>query len=887
MTADEIRDRFVSFFQQRGHEQVPSSSLVPENDPSLLFTNAGMNQFKGVFLGRTRRERLRAVSVQKCVRAGGKHNDLENVGRTARHHTFFEMLGNFSFGDYFKEEAITMAWEFVTRELKLPANRLLVTVFAEDEDAYGIWRHGLGLPEERIIRIASSDNFWSMGPTGPCGPCSEIFYDHGPSIAGGPPGSPEQDGDRFVEIWNLVFMQYDRSADGTLVPLPRPCIDTGAGLERLAVVLQGRTNNYDSDLFQPLMRAAAECTGCQPESLVAGQETVFSPRIVSLQVIADHIRAVSFLIADGVLPSNEGRGYVLRRIMRRAMRHGRLLGMEEPFLYRLVPTLVEKMGKVYPELVAQRQTILSVVENEEKRFVVTLGAGMKLLESATVGLQSGDLLTGEMVFTLYDTYGFPVDLTADILRERGIELDLEGFDGCMARQKAMARAAWSGSGDAGIAAVFHEILSAGGPVTFVGYETERASSLVRAIVTPQGLVEGLSAGEEGVGIGVICAATPFYGESGGQVGDVGWLTGEGMRFEVTETRKPVGDLIVHYGRLIQGSLEVGGMVDLEVDHERRMAVRWHHSATHLLHHALKSVLGEHVKQAGSLVGPDRLRFDFSHYQAVTSDELERVEGLVNQWILANDLQETREMTPEEAIRAGAMALFGEKYGERVRVVALGPSMELCGGTHVVRSGDIGLLRIVTECAVASGVRRIEAVCGERARQSYQQETRLLQRIAGLLKLPPTEALAGVEKVLARRMELERELEKFKAALAGSTVDGLLARVRQKGDIRYLVATVQGVDAKGLRDLADRIRDRLGSGVLLLGVPEEGKVSLLACVTKDLTGRCKAGDWMQVVAPVVGGKGGGRPDMAMGGGTRPEMLQEAMAVATVWIEEKIG
>ncbi|MBF0126388.1 MAG: alanine--tRNA ligase [Magnetococcales bacterium] len=885
MTADEIRDRFVSFFEQRGHEHVASSSLVPGNDPTLLFANAGMNQFKGVFLGRERRTNRRAVSVQKCVRAGGKHNDLENVGRTARHHTFFEMLGNFSFGEYFKEEAIGMAWEFVTRELGLPAGRLLVTVYAEDEDAYRIWHQGLGLPAEQIIRIATSDNFWSMGPTGPCGPCSEIFYDHGPDIFGGPPGSPDQDGDRFVEIWNLVFMQYDRGADGTLVPLPHPCIDTGAGLERLAVVLQGRTNNYDSDLFQPLMQAAARLTGCAHSGATERGAGVLSQQTISLQVIADHVRAVSFLIADGVLPSNEGRGYVLRRIMRRAMRHGRLLGLEEPFLFLLVPTLVEKMGRVYPELIAQQRAITSVVENEEKRFVTTLGSGMKLLEGVTAGLQAGDRLGGEMVFTLYDTYGFPVDLTADILRDRGIELDLEGFDQCMARQKAMARAAWSGSGDAGIAAVFHEILAAGGPVTFVGYEQESARGRIRAIINLQGgMVATLAAGEEG---GVVCDRTPFYGESGGQVGDTGWMTATGTRFEVTESRRPVGELVVHYGRLLQGGLAVGDEVALQVDGERRQAVRWHHSATHLLHHALKKVLGDHVKQAGSLVGPERLRFDYSHYQAMTSDELERVEGWINQWILANHLQETAIMTPEEAIGAGAMALFGEKYGERVRVVRLGPSMELCGGTHVSRTGDIGLLRIVSESAVASGVRRIEGVCGERARESYQQDARLLQRIAGLLKLAPADAMAGVEKLLARRVELERELEKSKAALAGSTVDELLARVREKGGIRYLVARVTDVDAKGLRDLADRLRDRLVSGVILLGVPEEGKVSLLAGVTRDLTGRCKAGDLMQVVAPVVGGKGGGRPDMAMGGGTRPEALQEALAVAAAWIEEKAG
>ncbi|MBF0627483.1 MAG: alanine--tRNA ligase [Magnetococcales bacterium] len=884
MTADDIRDRFVSFFKRKGHEAVSSSSLVPDNDPTLLFTNAGMNQFKGVFLGRERRANPRAVSVQKCVRAGGKHNDLENVGRTARHHTFFEMLGNFSFGDYFKEEAIPLAWEFVTVELGLPLERLLVTVYAEDEEAYRLWHEKLGLPAERIIRIATSDNFWSMGPTGPCGPCSEIFYDHGPAIPGGPPGSPEQDGDRFVEIWNLVFMQYDRSADGTLTPLPRPCIDTGAGLERLAVVLQGHTNNYDSDLFQPLMQAAARWTG--HEQVVAAEKNAgaWSRETVSLQVIADHIRAVGFLIADGVLPSNEGRGYVLRRIMRRAMRHGRMLGMEEPFLYRLVPTLVEKMGRVYPELVAQQQAITAVVENEERRFVTTLGSGMKLLEGAASGLVAGDRLDGAVVFTLYDTYGFPVDLTADILRDRGIDVDLEGFEQHMARQKAMARAAWAGSGDAGTAAVYHEILADGGGVTFLGYEAETASGRVRALVRDGALVLSLKAGEEG---GVICDQTPFYGESGGQVGDAGEILAGESRGTVIDTRKPLPELIVHQVRVQSGSLAVGDVVTLQVDGGRRRAVQWHHSATHLLHWALKQVVGDHVKQAGSLVGPERLRFDFSHYQAVSAAELERVEELVNEAILANEARTTEVMTPDEAIRAGAMALFGEKYGDQVRVVRLGPSLELCGGTHVGRTGDIGLMRIVSEAAVAAGVRRLEAVCGARARQSFLADARVLQRVAGLLKLPPGDAVAGVEKLLARRAELERELEKSQSALAGSTVDELLGRAQEKNGVRYLVAGVSGVDAKGLRDLADRLRDKLGSGAIFLGLAEEGKVSLLAGVTKDLTGRCKAGDWMQAVAPVVGGKGGGRPDMAMGGGTRPEALNEALVAATAWIEERTG
>ncbi|MBF0417691.1 MAG: alanine--tRNA ligase [Magnetococcales bacterium] len=884
MTADEIRDRFLAFFGRNGHTVVASSSLLPDNDPTLLFTNAGMNQFKATFLGQERRAYTRAVSSQKCVRAGGKHNDLENVGRTARHHTFFEMLGNFSFGDYFKEEAIPLAWTFVTGELGLPVERLLVTVYAEDDAAYAIWHEKLGLPAEKIIRIATSDNFWSMGPTGPCGPCSEIFYDHGAHIPGGPPGSPEQDGDRFVEIWNLVFMQYDRSADGTLTPLPRPCIDTGAGLERLAVVLQGRTNNYDSDLFQPLMQAAADLTGHAVAPPASGGAAAWSKETVSLQVIADHIRAVGFLIADGVLPSNEGRGYVLRRIMRRAMRHGRLLGMEEPFLYRLAPTLVARMGRVYPELVARRAAIEAVIENEERRFVLTLGSGMKLLDGAMANLSAGDRLDGEVVFTLYDTYGFPVDLTADILRDRGMELDMAGFETRMARQKAMARAAWAGSGDEGVAAVYHEILADGGAVDFVGYDQENATARVRALVRGRERVLSLMAGEEG---SVICDLTPFYGESGGQMGDAGTLTADETLCAVTDCRRPIPELIVHAVRVEKGALHVGDQVQLQVDGARRQATRWHHSATHLLHLALKEVLGEHVKQAGSLVGPERLRFDFAHFQALSGEEVERVEGLVNGWILANQAGITEVMSPEEAIAKGATALFGEKYGDRVRVVRLGPSMELCGGTHVARTGDIGLLRIVSEAAVAAGVRRIEAVCGATARASFTADAQLLRKIAALLKLPPGEALTGVEKLLARRAELEKELEKSKAALAGSTVDELFSQAREKNGVRYLVARVDGVDAKGLRDMADRLRDKLGSGAIFLGLPEEGKVNLLAGVTKDLIGRVKAGDWMHAVAPMVGGKGGGRPDMAMGGGTRPESLNEALAFATAWIEEKIA
>lgn len=884
MNGNEIRDRFLAFFQSHDHTVVPSSSLVPRNDPTLLFANAGMNQFKAIFLGEESRPYRRAVSSQKCVRAGGKHNDLENVGRTSRHHTFFEMLGNFSFGDYFKEEAITLAWTFITEELRLPVARLLVTVYATDEEAFGIWRDTVGLPEDKIIRIHGSDNFWSMGAVGPCGPCSEIFFDHGEAIPGGPPGSGEADGDRFVEIWNLVFMQFDRQADGSMVDLPNPCIDTGAGLERLAATLQNTHDNYETDLFQPMIREGARLAGIQPTE----------EQRVSLRVIADHMRAMVFLIADGVLPSNEGRGYVLRRIMRRAMRHGRMLGMERPFLAHLIPVLTTIMGGFFPEVAAQGKVLAMVIDNEEKRFATTLGTGLKMLEEAVSALPDGGELDGQTLFTLYDTYGFPVDLTGDILRSRHIALDMAGFERCMFEQRERARAAWSGSGDTKVAAVFHQIRDMVGGVEFLGFDQEMAQGIVRAIVVDGQPVARLRAGEEGM---LVSHQTPFYAESGGQLGDRGTICGKGGGpgegsgeakgglFHVTDTRRPVPDLVVHVGYLKAGEIKCGDPVSLEVDPEQRQAVRWHHSATHLLHHALRKTLGTHVKQAGSQVGSQRLRFDFTHFHALTPEVLRDVENQVNVAIRANHAQETRVMTPDDAIRAGALALFGEKYGDEVRVVRIGESVELCGGTHVRHTGEIGMMRILSEGAVAAGVRRIEAVCGHRAHESYQQETALLREVAGRLKTPPDRVVQGVDKLLDRLRALEKSLEKAKAAVSGTVVETLLAQRQQVGEIPFLATRVTGVDPKGLRALVDQLKEKMGSAVILLGTSDRGKVNLIAGVTEDLRVRIKAGALMGFVAPLVGGKGGGRADMAMGGGSQPQQLTEALQAATEWIKER--
>ena len=872
MNGNEIRDRFLAFFQSHDHTVVASSSLVPRNDPTLLFTNAGMNQFKSLFLGEETPPYQRAVSSQKCVRAGGKHNDLENVGRTTRHHTFFEMLGNFSFGDYFKEEAITLAWEFITRDLQLPLEKLLVTVYASDDEAYRIWQEVVGLPAEKIHRIDGSDNFWSMGPVGPCGPCSEIFFDHGDSVPGGPPGSAEAEGDRFVEIWNLVFMQFDRQADGSMLDLPNPCIDTGAGLERLTAIMQGKCNNYDTDLFQPLIQETARLAKINPTE----------QQLVSLRVIADHSRSMVFLIAEGVLPSNEGRGYVLRRIMRRAMRHGRLLGMEEPFLARLIPVLIQIMGSAFPEISQQSNVLAMVIENEEKRFITTLGTGLKILEDTVAGLANGGALDGKTLFTLYDTYGFPVDLTGDILQDRQISLDMEGFERCMSEQRQRARAAWSGSGDEKVAAIFHQIYDTIGSSEFLGFNSGITQGIVQAILVDGEQVSKLQSGQEGM---VISQQTSFYGESGGQLGDHGLIRGENGSFQVKDTRKPVAGLIVHVGKVQSGAINVDEPITLEVDAVRRQGIRLHHSATHLLHHALRQVVGTHIKQAGSQVGPRRLRFDFTHFQGLTAEEISAIEVAVNAAIRSNDAEETQIMTPADAVEAGAVALFGEKYGEEVRVVRLGASMELCGGTHVQRLGDIGLMRILSEGAVAAGVRRIEAVCGQVAQESYQHETHLLRRVAGRLKTRPDQVEQGVDKLFDRIRTLEQSLDKAKSAVSGNIVDTLVAKLQQIDQIPFLVAKVAGVDPKGLRHLVDQLKEKLGSVVILLGVTDVQKVSLIAGVSKDMQTRVKAGELIRFVAPLVGGKGGGKADMAMGGGSKPQQLTEALQAATEWIKEK--
>ncbi|HFD80583.1 MAG TPA: alanine--tRNA ligase, partial [Gammaproteobacteria bacterium] len=822
MSTNDIRTTFLEYFRGKDHEVVPSSPLVPANDPTLLFTNAGMVQFKDVFLGREKRRYVRAASAQRCVRAGGKHNDLENVGYTARHHTFFEMLGNFSFGDYFKREAIHYAWEFLTGTLGLPPERLWVTVFEEDDEAADIWLKEIGVDPARFSRIGSkpggkryeSDNFWSMGDTGPCGPCSEIFYDHGPEIPGGPPGTPEEDGDRYIEIWNLVFMQYDRDASGEMRPLPKPSVDTGMGLERLAAVLQGVHSNYDIDLFRHLIRAAAELTGCDD----LGDK--------SLRVIADHIRACAFLIVDGVIPSNEGRGYVLRRIIRRAIRHGHRLGRREPFFYRLVAPLAEIMGDAYPELPRARSQVEQVLEQEELRFAETLDHGMKLLEEAIAGLE-GKTIPGETVFRLYDTYGFPVDLTADIARERGLALDMEGFERAMEAQRERARAASQFSMAQG------EGLAVEGRTEFTGYEREQDQARVSALFRDGRAVEQLQAGDEGV---VVLDHTPFYAESGGQVGDQGLLRSEEAEFQVADTRKQGEGVIVHVGQLRKGTLKTGDRVEALVDRERRQAIRLNHSATHLLHAALRQVLGEHVQQKGSLVGPDRLRFDFAHFQPLTEDELQRVEALVNREIRANAEVQTRVMAVDEAMEAGAMALFGEKYGERVRVLSIGDfSIELCGGTHVRRAGDIGLFKIVSESGIASGVRRIEAVTGDAALRYVAETERQLAEVGGLVKGSREDAVSKVGQLLERSRTLEKELETLKAKLASSQGSDLADRARDIGGIKVVAARLDGADNKVLRETVDQLKNKLGAAAVVLASVNGDKVALVAGVTKGETG----------------------------------------------------
>jgi len=874
MKTNDIRQAFLDFFAERGHRVVPSSPLVPANDPTLLFTNAGMVQFKDVFLGRERRDYTRAVSSQRCVRAGGKHNDLENVGYTARHHTFFEMLGNFSFGDYFKREAILYAWGLLTRVFGLPEEKLWATVYASDDEAYDIFAREVGLPEARIVRIGDkpggreyeSDNFWQMADTGPCGPCAEIFYDHGPEIAGGPPGSPDEDGDRYIEIWNLVFMQYDRAADGTMNPLPAPCVDTGMGLERIAAVLQGVHSNYEIDLFRRLIAAAAKATGTS--DLGAN----------SLRVIADHIRAAAFLVIDGVVPSNEGRGYVLRRIMRRAIRHGYKLGQAKPFFHTLVAPLEAEMGEAYPELATRRGQIERVLLQEEKRFAETLGNGMQMLEEAVAGL-AGTEIPGAAVFKLYDTYGFPVDLTADIARERGLTVDMAGFEREMERQRERARAASKFGAD------YSRTIDVDAVTDFSGYErTEQHRATVTALFRGDESVDKLQAGEEGI---VVLDHTPFYAESGGQVGDTGELSGDGVRFAVADTQKR-GEAHLHVGRMEQGTLEVGGELRARVDAERRAAIVLNHSATHLLHAALREALGEHVAQKGSLVAPERLRFDFSHSQPVAAEELERIEDRVNAEIRRNVAADVRHMDYDEAIAAGAMALFGEKYGDRVRVMRFGDfSTELCGGTHVARTGDIGLFKIVSESGIAAGIRRIEAVTGARALAYVRAEERRLGEIAGLVKAGREDAVDRVRQLAERARGLERDLTALRQKLASGGGADLESRAVSVAGRKVLAARLEGADAKALRSAVDQLKQKLGSAAIVLGAVDGGKVRLAAGVTDDLKKSLPAGVLVNSVAEQVGGRGGGRPDFAQAGGSEPDKLDAALEAVPGWVERRLA
>lgn len=870
MTTAELRQQFLDFFASKGHEILASSSLVPGNDPTLLFTNAGMVQFKDVFLGMDKRPYNRATTSQRCVRAGGKHNDLENVGYTARHHTFFEMLGNFSFGDYFKENAIKYAWEFLTEVLKLPKGKLWVTVYAEDDEAYNIWTQQMGIPLDRITRIGdnkgsryASDNFWQMGDTGPCGPCTEIFYDHGDHIWGGPPGTPEEDGDRYIEIWNLVFMQYERTKDGEMRPLPKPSVDTGMGMERLAAVMQSVHSNYEIDLFQTLLGKAA--------SLAPNAD----PNSPSLKVIADHIRSCSFLITDGVLPSNEGRGYVLRRIIRRAIRHGYKLGMAAPFFHKLVQPLVDEMGKAYPELAAAQTQVEQALEKEERRFAETLEHGMKVLEEA-IGAMSGDTIDGETVFKLYDTYGFPVDLTGDIARERNLKLDEAGFEAAMDAQRERARAAGKFGADYG------DKLDVSGATEFHGYEQLAETSTIAALFRGSEAVSQLQAGDEGR---VVLDHTPFYAESGGQVGDTGVLHTGGAVFRVSDTRKQ-GATFIHIGKLESGTFSVGASVAAEVDAERRQAIILNHSATHLMHAALRQVLGTHVEQKGSLVTPERLRFDFSQPDPVSAEQIAEVEAIVNREIRANAATSAQVMGMEDAKKAGAMALFGEKYGDEVRVLKIGFSTELCGGCHVNRSGDIGLFKIVSEGGVAAGIRRIEAVTGENALAWLGEVTNRLDHVARLLKSNPTEVADKLDAMLQKSRALEKELEQLKGKMASQAGSSLADQAVEVGGMRVLAANLEGADPKSLRDTVDQLKNKLGKAVVILATAADGKVSLVAGVTKDETTKVKAGDLLGFVAGKIGGKGGGRPDMAQGGGTDVAALPAALAAVQGWVAERV-
>ena len=859
----DVRSSFLDYFARNGHAVVASSPLVPRNDPTLLFTNAGMVQFKNIFTGTEKRPYVRATTSQKCVRAGGKHNDLDNVGYTARHLTFFEMLGNFSFGDYFKEDAIKFAWEFLTKDLGLPKEKLSVTVYATDDEAFGLWGKIAGLPDEKIIRIGTNANFWSMGDTGPCGPCSEIFYDHGESVWGGPPGSPEEDGDRFVEVWNLVFMQYEQLAGGERLNLPKPSIDTGMGLERISTVLQGVQSNFETDLFRHLIAASVDASGVKPDG-----DAVFSHRI-----IADHLRSTSFLIADGVLPSNEGRGYVLRRIMRRGMRHAHLLGTKDPLMHRLVPTLMAEMGAAYPELKRAEALIAETLKLEEIRFRETLARGLKLLDEATLGMKEGDRLTGDVAFKLYDTYGFPLDLTQESLRARGIAVDQDGFTFAMEKQRAEARASWSGSGEAANEAQWFAVFDEVGRTEFLGYDAEEAEGEILAILKDNQRVKSASAGET---VQILTNQTPFYAESGGQVGDTGLMLSAKAEGKVVDTLKKLGSMHVHVVEVTRGSLAVGDAVDLKVDRERRRATRANHSATHLLHAALKRVLGPHVSQKGSLVAPDRLRFDFSHPKPVTAEELERIEAQVNEIIRQNSDTSTRLMPTDQAIAAGAEALFGEKYGDEVRVLTMGDdlddpkaySVELCGGTHVRRLGDIGIFTILSESAVAAGVRRIEALTSEGARRYLSHQAELAREAAAALKTNAGDLPGRVAALSEERRRLERELAEAKKALAlaGPAKSGGDDGMKTIAGIKTVLRSIEGVAAKDLKGLADEAKAKLGSGVVAFVATADGKTSLVVGVTDDLTARISAVDLVRLGAEALGGKGGGgRPDMAQAGG----------------------
>ncbi len=867
MKSSEIRQQFLDYFKSKGHAIVASSPLVPGNDPTLLFTNSGMVQFKDVFLGHEKRGYVRATTAQRCVRAGGKHNDLENVGYTARHHTFFEMLGNFSFGDYFKRDAIHFAWELLTGIYKLPKDKLWVTVYETDDEAYNVWANEIRVPRSRITRVGDkpgggSDNFWQMGETGPCGPCSEIFYDHGPEVAGGPPGSKDAEGDRYIEIWNLVFMQFNRDDNGRLNPLPKPSVDTGMGLERIAAVLQGLHSNYEIDLFQDLIRAAARETHCK--DLTRN----------SLKVIADHIRACAFLIVDGVIPGNEGRGYVLRRIVRRAIRHGYKLGQKQPFFYKIVPSLVKAMGEAYPELVSAGERVAQVLKQEEERFAETLENGMAVLECA---LQSEDkMLDGDTVFRLYDTYGFPLDLTADIARERNITVDFAGFEAAMGQQRERARAA---SRFGAQSAVEYR----GQKTEFHGYDTLALEGKVVAIYKEGSTVPAIEPGDSAV---IVLDRTPFYAESGGQVGDRGQLVASRGTFHVSDTQKIQAEVFGHHGVLHTGRLAVGDAVEAKVDAAARGRTMRNHSATHLMHKALREVLGPHVQQKGSLVDADKTRFDFSHNTPVSTDEIRRVEAIVNSEILKNEATTARILKFDDAVKVGAMALFGEKYGDEVRVLDIGSSRELCGGTHVARTGDIGFFKIIAESGVAAGVRRVEATTGEGALIWVQQQETNLQQVAAALKAPAQEVTQKINQIVDNVRSLEKELARLKSRLASSQGDDLVTQAVEVKGVKVLAATIDGADAKALRESIDKLRDKLKSCAVVLASSDGGKVTLIAGVSADLTGKVKAGELVNFVARQVGGKGGGRPDMAQAGGTNPTKLPDALKSVPSWVSERL-